>query len=101
MALFVQRSDRPNPSGLLVIVLSLLSIQALTRSVSRDLEAVSTQLHAAPSARSLFAGVIEMQNTLPTFANTAPIRFCEQRRRAVCQGSKQVLGLARLKPSFH
>jgi len=52
MALFVPRPEKLNPSGLLEIVLPLLSIQAAARSVSRDFEAVSTQLHAAPGRRS-------------------------------------------------
>src|SRR5438552_10255603 len=73
----------------------------LATSVGRDLEAVSTQLHAAPAACSFLAGVIEMQNALSTLANAVPIRFCEQLRRAVCQWGKQVFGLARFEPQFH
>src|SRR2546425_9975474 len=79
-------------------VLSLLSTYALASSVGRDLEAVSAQLHAAPAACPLLASVIKMQNALTTLANTVPIHFCEQLRRAVCQRGNQVFGLARFEP---
>lgn len=65
----------------------------MASSVSRDLKAVSRQLHAAPAACSLLAGVIEMQNVLPTLADTIAIHIGEQHRGTMRQGGKQVFGL--------
>src|SRR5437762_1997804 len=44
------------------------------------------------------SSVVEMQNALSALADTAPIRFCEQFRRALCQGGKQVFRLLWLEP---
>jgi hypothetical protein len=76
-------------------------MEALASRVGCDLEAVSTQLHAAPAAGSFLTGVIEMKYALSTLPNAVPIRFCKQLCRAVCQWGKQVFGLARFEPQFH
>jgi len=47
-------------------VLPLASMQASASCVGCDLEAVSTQLHAAPAPRPFLADVMEVQHTLIT-----------------------------------
>lgn len=43
--------------------------------VGCDFQTVATELHAAPAASALLAGVVEMQYALLTFANALAIRF--------------------------
>ena len=83
------------------IMWSFVSPRALASRIGCDLDAVSTQLHAAPASRPLLACVVKVQDTLITLSDTATIHIGEQRRRAVRQRRKQVFGLARFEPQLH
>jgi len=54
---------------------------AMASRIGRDLQAVPTQLHAAPAPRSLLAGVKEMRDTCGALANALPIQIREQTGR--------------------
>ena len=69
-------------------------------SVRCDLQAISTKSHAAPAASSLFAGVVEMQHALRTFADALTTGLGEQYCRAVRQRGKQILWLLRIEAQF-
>jgi hypothetical protein len=73
---------------------------ALPSSIGCNLEAVAAQLHAAPSSRSLSAGVMKMQYTLITLADAIAIHVGEQRSGTVRQRSKQIFGFPRVEPQF-
>ena len=76
------------------------SMPAPAGRIGCNLEAVAAQLHAAPSSRPLFAGVMEMQYTLITLADAIAIHIGEQCRGTVRQGSKQIFGFPRFEPQY-
>ena len=73
----------------------------MTRSVGGYLEAISAELHAAPAAVFLLAGVVEMQNTVVAFANLSTVRSGKQNGGAVSEGSEQIFRFHWFKILFH
>jgi hypothetical protein len=65
-----------------------LALPALASCVGRDFVTVSAHLHAAPAARSLLAGVIEMQDAIRALANSRSVSGRQDGQDIVKEWSK-------------
>jgi hypothetical protein len=63
-------------------------LPVLASRVGRDFETISAHLHAAPAARSLLAGVIEMQDAIRALTNSRPVSGCQDGQDVVKKWSK-------------
>ena len=67
-----------------------LAMQSSTRCVRCDLEAVSTQLHAAPAAGPLLAGVLEMQDAARALSNSRSVSGGQKTHHVIQERSKYI-----------
>ena len=73
-------------------------LPVVTGRVGGHLKPITAKLHAAPAPCSLLAGVVKVQDTLSTFANTLPIDIGKQTRGRMGQWSVQIVRPERFEP---